>query len=149
MLSDFINANKLKSKLINSNKSITSLTQIIELSGLEKNCVFKSTAVMDELSNIWIIVFPWIKRLNEEKLKQLIPDFSYFLEGKELLEITGYNEGMLPPISVYDAKILIDSSFKHKEKITGITESENLLLVLELNELKEFNYEIIFAKITK
>jgi prolyl-tRNA editing enzyme YbaK/EbsC (Cys-tRNA(Pro) deacylase) len=149
MLSDFINVNKLKSKLIQSNKSITSLTQIIELSGLEKNCVFKSITVMDELSNVWIIVFPWIKRLNEEKIKELIPDFSYFLEGDELLEATGYAEGLIPPISVYDAKILIDSSFKHKEKITGIVESEELLLILELIELKEFNHEIIFAKITK
>ncbi|MBN2127478.1 MAG: hypothetical protein JW703_03760 [Candidatus Diapherotrites archaeon] len=149
MISDFVKAQKISSKVIESKEEIYSLNHLLNLTNLGHECFFKSKAFMAENNHVWIVLFPWGKHLSEEKVKQAVPLFEYFISGTESEEITGYLEDFVPPIGVYDARVLIDSSFEKKEKIAGIVESPHFLLMLELNDLTELVDEIVFAKITK
>ncbi|MFH1587872.1 MAG: YbaK/EbsC family protein [Candidatus Diapherotrites archaeon] len=148
MLEDFIKVHELNSKVIVSGEEIRKVSVLSKLTGLSLDQCFKTTVFLDESENVWICVFPWKKKLNEEKVRQAVPIFSDFIEGQEVEEITGYADRLVPPISVYDARLLIDSSLKDFDKICTITEKQTMVLVLELKELPELIDEIVFAEIT-
>jgi prolyl-tRNA editing enzyme YbaK/EbsC (Cys-tRNA(Pro) deacylase) len=145
MLEDFIEVQKLNSKVIDSDTEIRKVSELIELTGLTIEQCFKTKVFLDESGNAWIIVFPWTKKLKEEKVRHAVPIFGYFIEGIEVEEVTGYVEGLVPPISVCGARILIDNSFKKFDKICTVAGKSTQALVIELNELRELVDEIVFA----
>jgi prolyl-tRNA editing enzyme YbaK/EbsC (Cys-tRNA(Pro) deacylase) len=148
MLEYFLESKKINAEL----KELTeepSLNAICRKTGLEKEAIFKTKVFFDENKDVWICVYPWGKNIKPEKITEKVPEFHSFVSGKELEDAIGYKENLVPPLSVYEAKTLIDETFRKQEKIAGICGEENTLLVVFVESLlEELGENAIFAPFT-
>ncbi|MFH1545436.1 MAG: YbaK/EbsC family protein [archaeon] len=150
MLEDFIEVNELKAELIKLEKPAYSLKNALK----ELKCSFSEfisvKPFLDSIQEPFLIIFLASDKLDETKAKKLV-NVKFFLEASpnEALEITGYEEGLIPPVSVYGIKTIMDKKIEGKEFVFSPAGKENLFLKISPKEIIESNEGMIVAEIVK
>jgi len=130
MLEDFIEANSLNAKIFNSIKSFN----------MAKCSLFEGD------DGFVLLVFPFGKMIDFEKLKKSLKTKNLLkIEGKGVEEITGYNEGFVPPISIYGVKVVLDMELEKLEEINILTGEEQTLSISP-KEIEASNEEFEIIK---
>lgn len=135
MLEDFIEVNKLKARI---------LTGFIRKPSGVKCILFFA------LNKPFLAVFSAKKKLDLKKLALLFKlnesDLREATES-ESIEVTGYEKGFIPPLSVYGVTIVLDNNLKKFKEVYCFISNERTLQV-PLSEIIEMNEELIEADIT-
>jgi prolyl-tRNA editing enzyme YbaK/EbsC (Cys-tRNA(Pro) deacylase) len=144
MLEDFIESNKLKSRIIDY-PTETSMDLIAAKNFFPKNQLVKTQLFITKKNELFLTIIQFHSEIDFKKLKALLNE-DEFLEAdeSECLDITGYKKSFLPPISIYGVTILIDNSLKEKNSIISKV-SEKQVLETKLEELISFNEDVLFA----
>ena len=146
MLQEFIDANELNAKII-SFSTETPIKVAIKNKKFNPNNIVQSKLFISKEQDLIIT----ISKFGQQEKSELV-NKSY---GGELLEAnddesikyTGYKKDFMPPISIFEAKIIIDSKLENREKlIFQITPKK--YLQIPLNEIISSNEDVIFSKIT-
>lgn len=146
MLEDFILVNKLKSLVINF-PTDTSIDLIAQKNIFPKKYLVKINAFITKENDLFITIIPFNSKLDFEKLKEIILEEEFLeLSEDECFDVTGYEKNYLPPISVYGANLLIDTSLKNNELIISRT-GEKQVLKAYLSEIIENNGDVKFVKL--
>lgn len=148
MLEDFIVTNRLKSQLINFPTDIT-INLIAQKNIFPKKYLVKLKAFITKENDLFITIIPFNLEIDFEKLKNIILEEEFLeLNEDECFDITGYKKNYLPPISIYGAKIIIDTSLKNNELLISKTD-EKQLFKAQMNEVLEYNDEVEFVDLVK
>lgn len=144
MLEDFIETNKLKSRII-TYPTETSMDLIASKNFFPKNQLVKTNLFITKDNELFLVIVPFYSEIDFKKLSVNIVD-EEFLEAieSECLEITGYKKSFLPPISIYGVIVLIDNSLKTKTSIISKI-NEKQFLESKLDEVLEFNDDVRFV----
>ena len=118
MLKDFIEANKLTAKVFASSGEVhTSQKAALEM-GLEEDSVAKSIVLVGSGKQNILVILSGKDRIDFAKIKALLGVSDVRLaEPEEVFEITGYEIGGVPPISIYGVATLMDRRVAKKLEI--------------------------------
>ena len=142
MLSDFILANNLGAKIIDCEQPVHAVKQACEEMGCAPDEIIKSILFVDENKNSLMAIVLGNDRVSEKKLCSAAGARSLRIASeKEVFEITGYEVGGVPPISVFGVRTLIDKKVMLKELVTGGGGDNTHLLQISTKELLEKAFE--------
>ena len=121
MLEDFIETNKVKAEIIICAREVQSAKDVMDLLKVPLEKIAKTVLFIDSNSNPILIIQSGNKRISEKKVCALLNVASMRLaSAEETLEITGYEIGGVPPISIYAVKTIMDKSVaEQKEVVAG------------------------------
>jgi len=143
MIEDFIKANELKAKLIFCSKKVRTVQQAAGFMNVCIDEVAKSILFILDNNEPVLAVVAGDKKVSERKLKSIFNSKTVRLAApKEVEEITGYEIGAVPPISVYGVKTVIDKKLASKAQIICGGGSDQHLLCISSEELLEFGFEM-------
>ncbi len=148
MLEDFIEFNKLKSKihLFTSNMSTD---MAIASQKLPPKRTVKIQLFNTKSNNPVITIIPYHSELNISMLEKIMGEEEIIeIDSTECLEITGYKKDFLPPISIYGIKTIIDSSLESAKSIFARIGAKKFLEAY-MNEVLDTNSDISFEQIVK
>ena len=132
MLEDFIEANSLKAKIIPH--------QIRKAGGIKCELFFADQKPV-------LIIYPAVKEVSLEKVKAVLKcDDLIEADDVEAEDVTGYELDFLPPISIYDVKVLVDKKVMEKETAYAFV-SKTETLEIPTKEINEFNEDFLEADI--
>jgi prolyl-tRNA editing enzyme YbaK/EbsC (Cys-tRNA(Pro) deacylase) len=150
LLEDFIESNRLHAKVLDCHEEVHTAKQAAVLMKVPMEQILKSLLFLDENENAFLALVPGNKQASFPKLKQLFGTKKMRLATPlEVREITGYEIGGLPPISVYGAKTVLDSSFEKQKFVLAGGGDDHHLLHVEIKELKENVPELLIADIVE
>ena len=121
MLEDFIETNKVKAEIINCAREVQSAKDVMDLLKVPLEKIAKTVLFIDSNTDPVLVIQSGNKRISTAKVCALINAQGIRLaSAEETLEITGYEIGGVPPISIYAVKTIMDSSVAAQpEVITG------------------------------
>lgn len=138
MLEDFIKANKLAAKVFATTREVrTSQKAALEL-GLGADSVAKSILLIASTGEPVLVVLLGKDRVDFSKIKALLNAGDVRLaEPDEVLEITGYEVGGVPPISIYGVAAFMDTRVAKKEEVVCGGGDEFHLMRIKVKEILE------------
>lgn len=138
MLEDFIEANHLHAKILGCGQEVHTARQAAALMKVPLPQILKSILLVDSDNEPYLALVPGDKQVSFLKLKQLFSIKKLRLATpEEVLGITGYPIGGLPPISIHGVKTVMDPFFERfKFVLAGGGDDQHLLHIL-VPELKE------------
>lgn len=150
MLEDFIGVNELEAEIIKLAKPADSLKDALKELKCPPNEFISVKLFLDSSQQPFLFIFSASDKLDEVKAKKLLKA-KFLLEASpmECIEITGYRQEEIPPVSVYGIKTVMDKKIEGKEFVFSPAGKENLFLKISPKEIIEFNEDIIIEEITK
>ena len=145
MLIDFIIANNLKSRLLNF-PPIISMEKLILSKRVAPSRAVKLQVFNTKKDEPFICVTPFQSELNTKKISELIDDDFIEMDGNEIMDYCGYKKDCVPLLSIYGAKLIIDSSLENKESLFCRVSDKNVLEAL-MEEILETNDDVVFEDI--
>ncbi|MDO8646862.1 MAG: YbaK/EbsC family protein [Candidatus Diapherotrites archaeon] len=143
MIEDFIKANQLKAKLIFCSKKVHTVQQAANFMKVPVGEIAKSILFILDNNEPVLAIVSGDKKVSARKLQKIFNSkTSRMATPKEVEEITGYEVGAVPPISVYGVQTVIDKTLASKPQIICGGGSEQHLLCISSEELLEFGFEI-------
>lgn len=150
MLADFIEVNGLKAEIIPVEKERVHVVSAIEkINGVEL-FVVKSILFMDSTEEPVLCVLLGKDKVSLKKLKKILAVKDVRIASpKEVLQVTGYEVGGVPPISIFGVKTIIDPKVLKREKIVCGGGNSFHLLKIQTLEIQEFAFEPSVEEITE
>ena len=140
MLEVFIHANEVKAEILQFDEDMTHATPKLEEKlgfPLVKSIVF---LVDDEP---FIVIVSCKDHVSQEKLKEhLHAENIHLAEEEEVEEITGYEVGAVPPISIYGVKTIIDQKVATHPIVVAGGGKKNRLLKIPVSEIQRTAEEV-------
>ena len=150
MLEDFIGVNGLKAKLFEVSSRVVSVKDVGEKVGIPSEDNAKSLLFITPENTPVLAVVLGHTRVDTKKLKSVLGIKDVRLaEPREVLEITGYEVGGVPPVSVYGVKTLLDKQVTKKDLVVCGGGDTMHLLKISPKEIIEHNEEISVEDIAK
>jgi len=150
MLEDFIEVNGLKAKIIPLKRAVSTVREAEAALGVKASEIIKSLLFFDSENEPLIAIVAGNKKVDTKKLCEAAKTQGVRLaEPKEILEVTGYEVGALPPVSVYGVRIFLDKELKEKELVYGGGGKKDCLLSIPIKEIIEFNEKIFVEEISQ
>lgn len=138
MLEDFIEANKLSARVFATTRKVHTAEKAALEMGLESDSVAKSIVLVASDGTPVLVILLGRDRVDFTKIKALLGVEDVRLaEPEEVLEITGYEIGGVPPISIYGVRAFIDRRVSRKEEIVCGGGDELHLLRIKVREILE------------
>ncbi|MEW6295034.1 MAG: YbaK/EbsC family protein [Candidatus Diapherotrites archaeon] len=149
MLEDFIEVNDLKARIIPLKKAVSTVREAEAALGVKASEIIKSLLFFDSGEEPLIAIVAGNKRVDTKKLCGAAKTQSVRLaEPKEVREVTGYEAGELPPVSVYGVRVFLDKELEEKELVYGGGGKKDCLLSIPVKEIIEFNEKIFIEEIS-
>ena len=151
MLTEFIKANDLSAKVFECNGQVKTSAQAAEQAETHSSKVIvKSILLINSEQEPILIILLGKDKIDFEKIKKITTVKDVRLaDPTEVLEITGYEVGGVPPISIYGIKTLIDEEVVKKKKIICGGGDSNHLMKIEVQEILDNVDEIRIEDIKK
>ncbi len=120
MLEDFIETNKVAAEIISCAKEVQSAKDVMGLLKVPLEKIAKTVLFIDSNTDPVLIIQSGNNRISEPKVCKLINAESIRLaSADETLEITGYEIGGVPPISIYAVKTIMDKSVVEQNEVVA------------------------------
>jgi prolyl-tRNA editing enzyme YbaK/EbsC (Cys-tRNA(Pro) deacylase) len=148
MLPDFIEANNLKAKVIFCAKPVATAQQAAGFLKVPLECIAKTILFILDSEKPVLCILSGSSRASTIKLCSLLNSSKCRIaKPEEVLEITGYEIGALPPVSVYGVPTILDSKLAGMQEIISGGGSVQHLLRISPKEVLEFAFECKTADI--
>jgi prolyl-tRNA editing enzyme YbaK/EbsC (Cys-tRNA(Pro) deacylase) len=148
MLEDFIETNKVDAKLIPLKDEVRSVADAVRATGIPAENHAKSILFIDSNKEPVLVVLLGSDKVSTAKMKELLNVKDVRLADKnEIQDITGYEVGGVPPISIYGVKTIIDKKVLEREKVAcggGNTRTE---MIIATKHIQEFAIEPIIEDV--
>jgi prolyl-tRNA editing enzyme YbaK/EbsC (Cys-tRNA(Pro) deacylase) len=146
MLEDFLEYNKLKSKIIKFPNVIT-IGKLANAKKIPPTRGVKLRLFNTKKNAPFICVTPFKSNLNLDKVSALVNNVE-FIEMDELENVLscGYKKGMIPLLSIYGIKLIIHTSLQKKESLVCQVSDKSVLDTL-MTELLGTNDDLVFEDI--
>ena len=131
-------------EFIEFREEVRTVKQAKELLGVSSKEIIKSLVVIDDEPILCIVLGN--KSIDFKKLSKLCGNVRLATE-EEVLNITGYKVGGVPPI--VDIKVLIDKRVMDKEYVYGGGGNEHTLLKIKPQDIVKINKNIEIVNIAK
>lgn len=120
MLEDFILANKLSAKFVESQEELSTPTRQAKMCGVPIEDAARTVLLINpESMESVLAIFLASDVLNVEKVEKASSIENLRLADRdEALDMTGYEKDFLPPISIYGVKTIIDKKVSAKKNIS-------------------------------
>ncbi len=148
MLDDFIQVNKLSARIFECEDSHTT-AKAIEHTGNAEG-VAKSIVMVDSNNEPLLVILLGNDKIDFAKVKGILGVSDVRLAGpKEVLEITGYEVGGVPPISVYGIRTIMDKSVAKKAEVVCGGGDRQHLMRIKVREILESVEDITVQDVKK
>ncbi len=149
MLPEFIIVNKLKAKLHVFEDEVVSSSQASRLANVPLNQIVKSLVFLDDTKEPLLVIVRGIDRCDMDKIKALTGTKTLKLAtSKQVFEITGYDVGGVPPISIFGIKTICDEKVLKEKKVFSGGGDIHTLLEIAPGEIQEMVDDFVAADIT-
>lgn len=144
MLDDFIEANGLTAEIIRFEKEVKTTKGAAAAIKAELSDIVKSILLFDvEKNSAVLAVLPGDCRVDLEKVIKLTGFSSLKLATPEqAVEVTGYEAGSVPPVSIYGVKTLVDRKVLEKEVVYAGGGDDFSVLKISPKEIVEHGFEV-------
>lgn len=150
MLADFLEANSLAAKILDCQTEVHTAKQAATLMKVPLEQILKSVLFVDSEHEPFLVLVPGNKQGSFPKLKELFGVKKLRLaDPEEVLEITGYPIGGIPPVSVYGVKTVMDLSFEKQKFVLAGGGDEQHLLHISIDEIKKSVPDLVIAAVTE
>tara|TARA_Y100000310_G_scaffold299208_1_gene333834 strand:- start:21687 stop:22136 length:450 start_codon:yes stop_codon:yes gene_type:complete len=149
MLQDFIKTNKLSAEIIQCTGEVhTAVKAAAQVDDPE--AAAKSIVLIDSDEEPLLVILLGKNKIDFQKIKEILKVKDVRLaEPEEVLRITGYEVGGVPPISIYGIKTFIDKAVVEKEEIFCGGGDPNHLMKIKTKEILENVDEISIEDVKK
>ena len=146
MLEDFIKVNKLGAKIFEAPNVRTSVQAEQIVGPLET--IAKSIVLVCSDGTFALVVLLGADKIDFSKVKKVLGVSDVRLASpKEVLEISGYEIGGVPPISIYGVRPIVDASVAEKEQVVCGGGDAQHLMRIKVGEILSTNEDAIVADI--
>lgn len=150
MLSDFIEANSLKAEIINCSREVRTARDAASFLGVSIESIAKSVLFIDKNGNGITTIVLGNNNVSEEKVCNAVGEKEIRIaSAEEVEEVTGYEAGGLPPISVYGVRTVIDKKVMDKEAVYCGGGDNKHLLRISPKEIEENAEGVVVAEISE
>lgn len=150
MLEDFIKTNKLSAKVFPLTKDVSTSYKAAAALGLGIDAIVKSILLMTSEQEPVLVILLGKDKIDFQKVKKIIGAKDVLLaEPEEVLEITGYEVGGVPPISIYGIRTLVDKGVAEKEEVVCGGGTPEKLMKIKVHEILEFGEDISIENVKK
>jgi prolyl-tRNA editing enzyme YbaK/EbsC (Cys-tRNA(Pro) deacylase) len=142
MLAEFLEAKNLEAKIISCSQPVLTVKQACA----ELNCsaqeIVKSIVFVDAQGNGFLGIVLGNQRISIKKLETILEKKDLVVANeKQVFEITGFEAGGVPPISIFGVPTIIDKKVMEKQIVFAGGGDEQHLLKLSTKELFENAFE--------
>ncbi|MFH0954526.1 MAG: YbaK/EbsC family protein [Candidatus Micrarchaeota archaeon] len=150
MLDDFIEANKLSAKILDCGEEVHSAKAAARLMNVPLSKVLKSILFVDKDQNGVLALVPGDQNVDTAKLQKVTGSSKLRLASeKEVFEMTGYEIGGVPPVSIFGVKTVLDSCFSPSDSVFAGGGDNSHLVLIPIKEIKEFGTDLTVADISE
>jgi len=150
MLEDFLKANGMKARLIECTVPVPNCKAAATAMGVNVSDIVKSVLFVYDKKKAVLLVLLGDARVSLPKVSALLDGKALQLAmPKEVLEMTGYDVGGVPPISIYGVKTFIDEKVMKKAKVYAGGGDDAHLLEITPAELLEFALEPVVTDVAE
>ena len=142
MLEDFIQANDVKGQIIEFKEEVARCSQVAEIE--EYTPVAKSILFAYNEGNAFVLaIVEGKKKINQSKLAAAIgAKHCRLASPDEVLRVTGYEVGGVPPISIYGVPTIVDPGVLEHEWVLAGGGSKFALLKIRSEEILRVGWEV-------
>ena len=146
-LKNFLESNKISAEVFETKGEVHSAARAaVELGSDENEALVKSILLMDSNAKPLLVILLGSDKIDFQKIKLLLGVKDVRLaSSEEVLEITGYEIGGVPPISIYGVRTIIDKHVSDKEKVVCGGGDKQHLMRIKINDIidniEEFSVE--------
>ena len=143
MLEEFIEANGLSAKIIKFEKEVASAKQASLALKVELSDIAKTIVLINPKTKIGVLaVVLGDSTVDLEKLSAAAKEGDLEpANPKQVIDITGYESGGVPPVSIYGVKTIIDKKVMEKETVYAGGGDEFSMLKISPKEIEEHAFE--------
>ncbi|BAA81557.2 putative ala-tRNApro hydrolase ProX [Aeropyrum pernix K1] len=135
---EWIKARGLTWRLLIMQKPTRTVAEAAALLGVSESEIVKTLIVLDNAGGVYAVVIPGDKRLNINSMKELAGKPVRLARANEVVELTGYPVGGVPPVALPPNIVLVvDRILLSRKKVYGGGGRENALLEFSPRELVE------------
>lgn len=146
MLGDFIEANRLSAKILDCGVKVHSAKAAGRLMKVPLSKVLKSILFVDADLNGVLALVPGDQNVDKTKLQKAAGIFKLRLASEEeVFEMTGYEIGGVPPLSIFGVKTVLDSCFSPSDSVFAGGGDNSHLILISIKEIKEFGTDVQVA----
>lgn len=150
MLEDFIQVNRLTAKIFPTTQEVHTAARAAALMGSDAEAVAKSILLIDSNAQPLLVVLLGKDRIDFQKVKALLGVSDVRLAGQqEVYDITGYEIGGVPPISIYGVRTIMDRQVAKKEEVVCGGGDPQHLMRIKVTEILESVEEISIEDVRK
>ncbi len=150
MLEEFLQANNLKARLIECNAPVPNCRAAANVLGVPIGDIVKSVLFIYAKGKAVLLVLCGDDKVGIGKVQALlhVTDLQLAMP-KQVLEMTGYEVGGVPPISIYGIRTFIDAKVMKKAKVFAGGGDEMHLLEITPDELFTSAFEASVEDVTE
>ena len=142
MLADFIEANGLKAEIITCKKPVASARDAMNCLKIQLEEVGKTILFILDNEKPVLAILSGADKASTEKICGIFnASKCRIATPREVFEITGYEVGGLPPISIFGVPTLLDSKIAEKNQLVCGGGDAMHLLKISPKEILEFAFE--------
>ncbi|BAN91061.1 YbaK/EbsC family protein [Aeropyrum camini] len=135
---EWIKARGLSWRLLEMPGSTRTVAEAARWVGVDESNIVKTLIALDSEGNAYAVIVPGGRRLSLRKLGWLVGKPVRLARPGEVLELTGYPVGGVPPVALPQGiVVVVDSSLLNRERVYGGGGSVNTLLEFNPKELVE------------
>jgi len=148
MLADFIEVNSLKAEIISCKKPVVTARDAMTALNISLEDIGKTILFILDSEKPVLAILSGSDKASMQKLCALLNARKCRIaSANEVLEITGYEVGGVPPISVYGVQTVIDSKLVEKKQVICGGGDAMHLLRISPKEVLDFAFECKTADI--
>ena len=150
MLELFLEANKLKARLIECASPVPNCQAAATCLGVPVGDIVKSVLFVYDKANAVLVVLSGEDKVSLPKVKALLGGTNLQLAmPKQVFDMTGYEIGGVPPLSIYGVRTFIDRRVMKKKKVYAGGGDDLHILEISPDELLEFAFEPSVEDVTE
>lgn len=149
MLEDFITANCLTAKIFQCKEDVNTAAKAALIVG-DEEAVAKSIVLVASNGGAVLVILLGKDKIEFKKLKEVLGVSDVRLANAgEVFDITGYEIGGVPPISIYGVKTILDAEAgKKQEVVCGGGDAQHLMRI-KVKEIIDSAEEISVQDVRK
>ncbi|HZX34338.1 MAG TPA: YbaK/EbsC family protein [archaeon] len=149
-LQGFIKVNRLSAQIFEVRGEVHSAAHAAAEMDNEPDKVAKSIVLVDSNKSPVLVILLGKDRVDFQKLKKILNVSDVRLaEPYEVLEMTGFEVGGVPPVSIYGIRTIIDKSAAEKEEIVCGGGDVRHLMRIKVKEILENVEDVEVADVKK
>ena len=145
MVKEFIEHNNLIAEVVSYPTEMPALT-LIKNKKFNPKSIVELNLFLSKKNDLIITIAPFGKKTEESVVEDIFGEELIEANESECFEFTGYKKNFLPAVSIFGAKIIIDSSLE-KQNFLMMPLSTKSFLKIPLEEIITYNEDVSFEKL--